>query len=95
LALSPDKTKISGMAIISHSETPGLGGRIAENWFLKQFRDEKIFTGKIVFTKTEDGKGNYNSDDGQIDTITGASRTSELLAIIINKAISDLKSLDQ
>ncbi len=31
-------TRILGLAFLRHSETPGLGGRITEDWFLEQFR---------------------------------------------------------
>jgi Na+-transporting NADH:ubiquinone oxidoreductase subunit C len=38
LALTPDLERSVGLVIVQHSETPGLGGRIAEPLFTEQFR---------------------------------------------------------
>ncbi|MFW6366341.1 MAG: FMN-binding protein [Spirochaetota bacterium] len=92
LSVNDEVTRIIGLDIISHSETPGLGGRIAEEWFLRQFRGEKIENGSITFTQ---GDGNYQNDDAEVDAITGATRTSEALEDMINKALSTLQELEQ
>ncbi len=47
IAVEQDLSRIVGMDIISHNETPGLGGRIAEQWFKDQFRGEKVNEGRI------------------------------------------------
>ncbi|MEN6516309.1 MAG: FMN-binding protein, partial [Fervidobacterium sp.] len=45
LAVDSSLSTIKGIDFISQSETPGLGGRIEENWFKDQFRDEKVADG--------------------------------------------------
>jgi len=72
---------LSGVAIVSQNETPGLGARIEEPWFTSQF------TGKSgPFRLVEEGTS--DSDD-EIDAITGATRTSEAFRNIINSAVND------
>ena len=38
MALKPDLSEITGIVFLKQKETPGLGGRITEAWFLKQFK---------------------------------------------------------
>ncbi|AMW32602.1 FMN-binding protein [Fervidobacterium islandicum] len=90
LAVNSDVSKVVGIDFISQSETPGLGGRIEENWFKEQFRNESIVDGKVGVstTKVPDSK-----DDGQVDAITGATLTSKSIEKIIATYIPILKSL--
>jgi Na+-transporting NADH:ubiquinone oxidoreductase subunit C len=90
LSVNEDVTVISGLDIISHSETPGLGGRIEEEWFLRQFKNEKISNGRISFTK---GEGNYTPDDSNIDAVTGATRTSDALEEMVNDTLKTFNQL--
>ena len=55
----------NGMEVVSHSETPGLGARIVEPGFRRQWQGLSLET-PIALTK----------DGGQIDSISGASTTS-------------------
>jgi Na+-transporting NADH:ubiquinone oxidoreductase subunit C len=36
VGVDPDATKVLGIAFYKHMETPGLGGRITEDWFVSQ-----------------------------------------------------------
>lgn len=90
IGMSADFTRIVGLEIVSHSETPGLGGRIDESWFKDQFKGEYAAKG-IVITHGG-GKGDTDKNNGQVDGITGASRTSDSLQIIINQKIDELKA---
>jgi len=90
LGVNSNATKTVGLEIISHSETPGLGGRIDEAWFKKQFDGEVIKNGTIKFTSG--GSGDTNYQDGQVDGITGASRTTDSMRTIINREISNLQA---
>lgn len=90
VTLAGDGQNIKGLSIISHSETPGLGGRIEEAWFAEQFRGERIGEGfKITFVTT--GKPNTNSEDSIIDGITGATRTTDSMETIVNEALKLLQ----
>jgi len=90
IAVDEDVSEIIGLEIISHNETPGLGGRIEEEWFTRQFRGETIFPEGITVVKGE-GRPDYNTDDGIIDGITGASLTSASMEKIVNSEISRLR----
>jgi Na+-transporting NADH:ubiquinone oxidoreductase subunit C len=74
-------TTLSGVSIVSQNETPGLGARIEEPWFTSQFAGK---TGPFRFVE----EGTSNSDD-EIDSITGATRTSQSFKNIINSVVND------
>ncbi|GAG75500.1 unnamed protein product, partial [marine sediment metagenome] len=38
VGVTPDATKVIALAFYKHNETPGLGGRITEDWFSDQFK---------------------------------------------------------
>ncbi|PNR95738.1 FMN-binding protein [Petrotoga sp. 9PWA.NaAc.5.4] len=91
LAVNEDVSRIMGIEFISQNETPGLGGRIEEDWFKEQFRGLKIVDGQIrVVTGGTDRYNNYES--GQVDAITGATRTSESIQRIVNDTIKTIKA---
>lgn len=76
-----DLKTLSGVGILSQNETPGLGARIEEPWYLEQFR------GKVgPFTLVPEGvAGAIN----EIDAITGATRTSDAMLSIMNRVVVD------
>ncbi|QEN07433.1 FMN-binding protein [Oceanispirochaeta crateris] len=88
IAVDESLDRIIGLDIISHNETPGLGGRIDEEWFKEQFRDEKIGTEGIKVLK---GSGNQDEDssNSSVDGITGASLTSASMENIVNREIKN------
>lgn len=86
IALDKSTENLVGLNIISHSETPGLGGRIEENWFKDQFRG-------IVLNSSNPFIEYKPSDKGNVDGISGATLTSESVKKIINKSIEDIRSL--
>ncbi|MCX7654300.1 MAG: FMN-binding protein [Fervidobacterium sp.] len=89
LAVNKDVSKIVGIDFISQNETPGLGGRIEEDWFKRQFENESIKNGIIVSTtKVPDSK-----EDGMVDAITGATLTSKSIENIIRNYIPILRNL--
>ena len=73
---------IEGVAVLEHSETPGLGAKIneirpgeSEPWFLKQFKGKNA--GTIAIKKN-------------IDAITGATISSKAVTDAIRKTVDDL-----
>jgi Na+-transporting NADH:ubiquinone oxidoreductase subunit C len=86
IGVNEDASRTTGIEIVSHNETPGLGGRITEQWFKRQFNGEQI-AGGIELTA---GDGDYEAN-GEIDGITGATRTSESMAQIVNREIEELR----
>ncbi len=91
IGVTGDLERMVGIAIISHNETPGLGGRIEEKWFLDQFRGESIKNG--IEVSHGGGTGDSDPDNGEVDGITGASRTSSAMEVIVNSKIDELKKM--
>lgn len=79
-----DFEQILGIEIIESTETPGLGARINEAWFKKQFAALNIRS-LISYVK---GKPQNNSE---VEAITGATVSSKAVVDIINKAVADLR----
>lgn len=80
--VNADYTELLGIEFISHSETPGLGGRISEDWFKEQFR------GIDLTDKNKDDYIIYTpSSGGNVDAITGATLTSQSVREFLNKDI--------
>ena len=90
IALEPDMETIRGITFYDQQETPGLGGRIGEDWFKEQFENKKIVdaSGKPGFVIKQGGaKEAINA----VDAITAATMTSKrveaMLNVVINKIV--------
>lgn len=81
-AISADQKSLLGMSVVSHSETPGLGGRIDETWFKEQFRNVPIAAAQPEFVIFKPKAG------GNIDAIAGATLTSESVRVMINQDVA-------
>ena len=88
IALTEDLKQVMGVYFLSHSETPGLGGRIDEPQFKEQFRGITI--------DINDQQSNYiiyrPNHNGQVDSITGATGTSNAVRRILNNNLSYILS---
>jgi len=62
LGVTPNGT-ITGVRVLSHSETPGLGAKITEDAFCRQF----------IFKNLNNMNWALKKDGGEIDQITGAT----------------------
>ncbi len=71
---------VTGVMIMSNSETPGLGAKIDELSFTDQFKG--VAVGDLMLSK----------DGGAIDTITGATVSSQAVIDGIHVKISEIKS---
>ncbi|MFP4376415.1 MAG: FMN-binding protein [Spirochaetales bacterium] len=91
IAVNEDFTQIVGLEIVDDNETPGLGGRINEDWFKEQFAGEDIEAGGIEVRQLE-GEGDMNKSNALVDAVTGATRTSEAVETIVNDEIEYLQS---
>lgn len=79
MTLEPDQVTIKGIQIIYNEETPGLGGVIAEQWYLNKFKGKK-FDPAIAIKKGAD-----MSSDTEIDSISGATMTSNAFELLLNE----------
>jgi len=80
-SINSDLKTIKTIKILHQEETPGLGGRIAEFSFLKQFRG-KEFLPKLLFTP--EGRA---SAKNEVDAITGATGSSKALEKLLNETL--------
>ena len=69
ICIEPDMETLKGIEVLDHSETPGLGGRITEEQFKKQFVGKKLRP-KIMVVKSRNAEAN-----NEVDAITGATNT--------------------
>lgn len=87
VAVGPEASKILGIAFYKHSETPGLGARISEPWFTKQFEKLPLYPiegdRKIFYLKPE-GTGKAPNE---LDAVTGATGTSRAVEVFVNREL--------
>ena len=75
--------RLTGVTFTEHNETPGLGARIDEEWFKRQFSGIEIKKGKSL-----------DYEESGIDTITGATSTSRSVMKLINSVLNDIFTED-
>ncbi|TVR60697.1 MAG: FMN-binding protein [Spirochaetaceae bacterium] len=88
LAVDAEVSRTVGLEIISHNETPGLGGRIDEPWYKNQFRDIRIRDDGFRLPRGVPA----DPDEGMIDAVTGATRTSESMVDILSGVVLTMRS---
>lgn len=76
---------IKGVEVTEHSETSGLGSKITEEEFKSQYKDKNVDA--FVVTKTG------ASSDNEIDTVSGATISSDAMTNAVNAAIYIAKNL--
>ncbi len=84
IGLDPKVEKITGLFILDQKETPGLGNKIIDWDWRKQFV-QKSTSETLTVVKTGAKASN------EIDAITGATISSRIVCSIVNTAVSDLK----
>jgi Na+-transporting NADH:ubiquinone oxidoreductase subunit C len=76
-----DLRELAGIEIIDQNETPGLGARIDEPWFKRQFRGKR----PPLSTVPEDAR----AEQQEFQAITGATYSSNAIRTIINDIARD------
>lgn len=74
------KGEVSGVAILSQSETPGLGANAVRPEFTGQYRQAVPESGFDVIK-------NAQPKDGEIEAMTGATITSRAVTTAVNEAV--------
>jgi len=88
IALDPKAEKIKGISFLSHSETPGLGARISEPAFRRQFFDGgKTIPGVSGPAAVLAPEDKANPQPNEISAITGATRTSDTFVKLLNQQL--------
>lgn len=72
--------KVTGMKVLAHSETPGLGAKITEPAFMERVKDLPIAEDIEIVKVTP-------SKDNQVEGVSGASVSSKAVATAVNDAI--------
>jgi electron transport complex protein RnfG len=72
--------RVTGIKIMTHAETPGLGAKIIESAFTEQFKG--VAESDLLLSK----------NDGAIDAITGATVSSQAVIDGIQTKINQIKS---
>ena len=72
--------KVTGMKVLAHSETPGLGAKITEPAFMERIKDLPIAEDIEIVKVTP-------SKDNQVEGVSGASVSSKAVATAVNDAI--------
>lgn len=86
ISLEADLETIKGIEILSQSETPGLGGVIAEKDYLEQFKGKKVVPNLEILKGVHENKA-----ENEVDGVTGATMTSDLFQELLNIDIQDHK----
>lgn len=92
LAVNPEATMTLGLIVLEHQETPGLGGRIEERDFRKQFDLELAIspTGSTpdgTYLAMAGADVEPEPGDRRFAAITGATQTSMAMERILNNAL--------
>jgi len=78
---------IVNIIVLVQEETPGLGGIVAEDQYLE------TFVGKSMLPSIDIVKDALTLENNQVDSITGATKTSDAFEIILNTTYSELKTI--
>jgi len=82
VGIGPDLERITGMEVVEHVETPGLGGKINESSFQEQFEGLQPQQ-DISYVKGGDTQAKENS----IEAISGATISTDAVVSGINKIL--------
>jgi Na+-transporting NADH:ubiquinone oxidoreductase subunit C len=80
LTLESDYETIKTVAVLQQEETPGLGGVVASPQYLEAF-EGILMTPELMIEKDTS-----TNDPNEVDSITGATRTSDAFELILNNA---------
>lgn len=84
IGFDPAIETITGLFVLDQKETPGLGNKIITEKWRKQFAKKDIIQPLVVVKKGAKASN-------EVDSVTGATISSESITSIINKAASDLR----
>ena len=70
--------KITGIKILNHGETPGLGANATKTYFTESFRNKSV-DGEITASKNPSG-------DLEVQALTSATRTTDAILDGVNTA---------
>lgn len=91
LGTNPELTRLNSLYILDQKETPGLGAKIADKNAFLQFWEGKDLNQRLMLRKPPVGKDDLGPSE--INTITGATVSSESVFAGANSALEKVKQL--
>lgn len=93
LSIDSDGTTVRGFTITRHSETPGLGGEIEQEWFQENFEGKKIVDQQGTFVSVRVARGDVEQvpeeeQSHYVDGISGATLTGKYLSEGLREVLS-------
>ncbi|MEW6523611.1 MAG: FMN-binding protein [Bacillota bacterium] len=82
IGLQPGRKTLRGLVIMQQQETPGLGGRITEQEFLRQFKGLAMDPRLVILPA-----GRKATAENEVEGITGATMTIQALEDMLNRRI--------
>lgn len=89
VAVSTDYQTLKGLRILEQNETPGLGGRIRELWFERQFSGKPLFDSGEISSYRLVSEDTADLEPLQIRQVTGATLSSQAVINIIRKQLHE------
>ncbi|HHT9112751.1 MAG TPA: FMN-binding protein [Candidatus Wunengus sp. YC65] len=91
MVLAPDMSKVMNIQFLDQKETPGLGARIEEGWFVDQFKGVPIAWDQPVDKRIIVGQSPIPAAKNRVDAITGATQTSLALMRFLNSELESFR----
>lgn len=90
----PNVTKINSLSILEQKETPGLGAKITDKEVFLRFWDNKD-TGSTLSLRKPAVSSQDELAPNEVNTITGATISSNRVLSIVNQSLEKLKQIKQ
>lgn len=90
MTLEADFKTIVSISILAQEETPGLGGVLAEAWYLEKYSGTVLSDQSPYIIIRH---GNEDNLPNEVDAITGGTRTSEAFMKMVNETYPIYKTL--
>lgn len=90
MTLEADFKTIVSISILAQEETPGLGGVLAEAWYLEKYSGTVLSDQSPYIIIRH---GNEDNLPNEVDAITGGTRTSEAFMKMVNETYPMYKTL--
>ena len=94
VGLDPDMNMIRRLSVLEQKETPGLGAKITSQETFLQFWEDKDSSSPLSLKKPAVGSREELAQN-EVNTITGATISSQKVLEIVNSAIETAKTLKQ
>ena len=91
MVLAPDMSKVMNIRFLDQKETPGLGARIEEGWFVDQFKGVPIAWDQPIDKRIIVGPAPNPNAKNRVDAITGATQTSLALMRFLNSELETFR----